>query len=218
LKREELRFFTQFANDYLSTDYRTKLKEAVGQKVLDELDAFIDKQLTDTKAFEDLSDSTREALEKIRRAPQFSFYFLTKQRPNSGDDDYTGETIFDYGVADRINLTLNGNYHYKNSRTIGGDTRSGKVSGQFRFQLTPEKLAGRNPLFFFLSGDAERHSGSKSTYHLQAKLSIPIFNGFDLPFSLTYGNRPDLNKEKTIKGQLGFTLDIARIMQALTPK
>ena len=217
-KSEELRFFTQFANDYLSADYRNKLKDAVGQKVLDELDAFIDKQLTDTKAYEDLSDSTREALEEIRRAPQFSFYFLTKQRPNDGDDDYTGEAIFDYGVADRINLTLNGNYQYKNSRFIGADTRSAKVSGQFRFQLTPERLAGRNPFFFFLSGDAGRHSGSKSTYHLQAKVNIPIFNGFDLPFSLTYGNQPDLNKEKTIRGQFGFTFDIARIMQALTPR
>jgi hypothetical protein len=217
-KAEELAYFVQFTNDYLVSDYRNKLKEAVGQKVLDELDAFIDKQLTDTKAYEDLSDSTREALERIRRAPQFSLYFLTKQRPQGSDDDYTGEAIFDYGVANRINLTLNGNYLYKNSRIIGGDTRSGKLAAQLRFQLTPEKLTGRNPFFFFLSGDAERHSGKKSTYHMQAKVTIPILNGLDLPFSVTYGNQPDLNKEKTVKGQFGFTLDFARILQALTPK
>jgi hypothetical protein len=217
-KLEESDYFTRFTNDYLSVDYRNKLKEAVGQKVLDDLDAFVDKQLSDTKAYEDLSDSTREALERIRRAPQLSFYFLTKQRPLGGDDDYTGEAIFDYGVANRINLTLNGNYQYKNSKVIGGDTRSGKVSGQFRFQLTPEKLVGRNPFYFFLSGDAETKSGRKSTYHVQAKVTVPILNGFDLPFSVTYGNQPELNKEKTIKGQLGFTIDMARILQALTPK
>lgn len=217
-KREESIYFTQFTNDYLSSDYRNKLKEAVGQKVLDELDAFVDKQLTDTQAYEDLSDSTREAIERIRRSPQLSFYFLTKQRPSGGDDDYTGEAILDYGVANRINLTVNGNYIYKNSKLIGGDTRSGKISGQFRFQLTPEKLTGRNPFFFFLAGDAETKSGNKSKYHLQAKVTVPILNGLDLPFSLTYGNQPELNKEKTIKGQLGFTIDMARILQALTPK
>jgi len=164
-----------------------------------------------------LSDATREALERIRRAPQFSFYFLTKQRPE-GDDEYTGETIFDYGVANRINLTLNGNYVYKNSKIVGGDTRAAKFSGQFRFQMTPEKLTGRNPLFLSVSGDGEAFSGRKPAFHAQAKLTIPILNGLDLPFSVTYANQKGLIRENKIRGQFGFSIDTSRLLQALTFK
>ena len=139
-KREEQLYFTQFSNEYLGADYRNKLKEAVGQKVLDDLDAFIDKQLTDTKAYEDLSDTTREALERIRKAPQFSLYFLTKQRPQGADDDYTGEAIFDYGVANRINLTLNGNYFYKNSRVIAATLGRERLQDSLDSNWTPGKI------------------------------------------------------------------------------
>jgi hypothetical protein len=218
--REELQFYSNiFRTNYLGPDYRNKLKAEVGQGVLDYIDSFIDRQLSDTKTYDQLaeSDEVRDAIEKMHRAPQFSFYFLTKQRPE-GDDEYTGETIFDYGVANRINLTLNGNYVYRNSKIIGGDTRGAKFSGQFRFQMTPEKLTGRNPLFLSVSGDAEALSGGKPTFHAQAKLTIPILNGLDLPFSVTYANRTGLIKENKIKGQFGFSIDTSRLLQALTLK
>jgi len=217
---EELEFFTDnFRNVYLGSDYRNKIKNELGQKVLDDLDAFIAKQLVDTKAFEDLSDTTQDALEKIRRAPQFSFSFLTKQRSETSDE-YHAETIFDYGVADRVNLTLNGSFLYNDSKLVGGDTRGGKFAGQFRFQLTPERLEGRNPLFFFVSGNAETLSGRKPLYQAQAKLNIPILNGVDLPFALTYSNRNELEFDKKHKTrvQFGFAIDTARILQALTSK
>ena len=216
---EELEFYTDnFINVYLGPDYRVKLKDAFGQKVLDDLDAFLLQQLADTKAFEDLSDSTTQALESIRRAPQFSFNFLTKQRAEAADE-YQADTIFDYGLADRINLTLNGSFLYKDSKLVGADTRGGKFAGQFRFQLTPEKLAGRNPLSLFLSGNAEFLSGLSPVYKAQAKVSIPILNGLDFPLSLTYANRNELGaaKNKT-RLQFGFAIDTARIVQALTSK
>jgi hypothetical protein len=218
--KEELQFYSNiFRTNYLGPDYRNKLKAEVGQGVLDYIDSFIDRQLSDTKTYDQLaeSDEVRDAIERIRRAPQFSFYFLTKQRPE-GDDEYTGETIFDYGVANRINLTLNGNYVYRNSKIIGGDSRGAKFSGQFRFQMTPEKLTGRNPLFLSVSADAEALSGRKPTFHAQAKLTIPILNGLDLPFSVTYANRTGLIKENKIKGQFGFSIDTSRLLQALTLK
>jgi len=217
---EELKFYSDiFRANYLGPDYRNKLKAEVGQGVVDYIDSFIDRQLSDTKTYDQLaeSDDVRDAIERIRRAPQFSFYFLTKQRPE-GDDEYTGETIFDYGVANRINLTLNGNFKYNDSKIVGGDTRGAKFSGQFRFQMTPDKLTGRNPLFLSVSGDGEVLSGKKPAYHAQAKLTIPILNGLDLPFSVTYANQSGLIKEKKIKGQFGFSIDTARLLQALTAK
>lgn len=218
--REENHFYQfNFQNEYLVADYRNKLKEAFGQKVLDDLDAFIATQLADTGAFEDLTDTTREALERIRRAPQFAFSFLTKQRSETSDE-YHAETIFDYGVANRVNLTLNGSFLYRDSPLVGGDTRGGKFAGQFRFQLTPEQLAGRNPFYFFLSGNAETLSGRKPLYQAQAKLMIPILNGMDLPLALTYSNRNEFEFDKKHKTrvQFGFAIDTARILQALTSK
>ncbi len=52
----------------------------------------------------------------------------------------------------------------------------------------------------------------------QAKLTIPInFNGLSikLPFSITMSNRTDLIKEKEIRGNFGFTLDIDPFFSAL---
>jgi len=215
---EEKDFYSNnFRPAYLDTDYRVKLKDALGQEGLDDLDAFINEQLTDTKAFEDLSDTTREALERIRKAPQFSFSFLTKQRAEASDE-YNAQTIFDYGLANRVNLTLNGSFIYGDSKVVGGDTRGAKFAGQFRFQLTPEKLVGRNPFFFFVSGNAEAMSGRKPLYQAQAKLNIPILNGLDLPFSLTYSNHEEFVKKNKTRLQFGFAIDTARILQALTSK
>lgn len=218
-KKEEADFWEQIGRDYLGENFREKLEAAAGKAVLDDIDAFVEGQLSDAKVFESLQQSSAvlDAIQNIRRAPQFSVYFLTKQRPQ-GIDEYTGEAIFDYGLANRVNLTLNGNYLYKNSPVIGGDTRGGKFAGQFRFQLTPEKLVGRNPLFFFVSGDGEGLSGRKPTFHAQAKLSIPILNGLDLPLALTYANRNEQNKKDFVKFQFSFALDTARILQALTAK
>ena len=218
-KQEENDFWEQIGRDYLGPNFRDKLKGALGDSVVDEIDAFIDQQLSDAKMFDRLQESSaaREAIENIRRAPLFSLYVLTKQRPQ-GVDEYTGEAIFDYGLANRVNLTLNGNFIYKNSPLLGADTRGGKFSGQFRFRLTPEKLVGRNPLFFFVSGDGEALSGRKPRFHAQAKLNVPILNGLDLPFSLTYGNRNDQNKKDFTKFQFAFAIDTARILQALTSK
>lgn len=217
---EELRFYSDiFRTNYLGPDYRNKLKAEVGQGVVDYIDSFIDRQLSDTNTYEQLAESAdvRDAIERIRRAPQFSFYFLTKRRAE-GDDEYTGETIFDYGVANRINLTLNGSFKYNDSKIVGGDTRAAKFAGQFRFQMTPDKLTGRNPLFLAVSADGEALSGRKPAFHAQAKLTIPILNGLDLPFSVTYANQTALIKEKKIKGQFGFSIDTARLLQALTGK
>jgi hypothetical protein len=218
-KKEESDFWEQIGRDYLGDSFREKLKAAAGNAVLDDIDAFVDKELSDARIFESLQESRSvlEAIENIRRAPQFSVYFLTKQRPE-GDDEYTGEAIFDYGLVNRVNLTLNGDFMYRNSKIIGGDTRGAKFSGQFRFQLTPEKLVGRNPLFFFVSGDGNALSGGKPVFHAQAKLSIPILNGLDLPFSLTYANRSELNNKNITKAQFGFAIDTSRILQALISK
>jgi hypothetical protein len=47
---------------------------------------------------------------------------------------------------------------------------------------------------------------------VQFKLEVPIAKGFSLPLSLTYANATELNKEKTVRGNFGITLDFDKFM------
>jgi hypothetical protein len=209
--REEREYFVEFQNRYLGTNYREKLDP----EVLAALDEFIDHLLVDTElaAFRDLDTATREAVESIRRAPQFSLAFNTKQR-RIGIDEYTGTLIFDYGVADRVNLSLNGAYLYNDSNLVGGDLRGFRFAGQLRFQLNRENLMGKKPLFFDVSAQGNWMNNIDAVYKAQGKLTIPIADGIEFPISVTYANHTDLINEKEVRGQFGFTLDTARLVRA----
>jgi hypothetical protein len=209
--REELEYRTEFLNQFLGPDYRQKL----GPDVAKAVDELLDRTLKDSelKEFTDLDDVTRDAVERIRRAPQFSVGFLTKQR-RIGIDEYLGQLIFDYGLANRVNLTLNGAYRYNDTNVIGGDVRGASFSGQLRFQLNRENLLGKKPFFFDLSTQGNWMNGTDSIYKAQGKLTIPIADGIEFPISVTYANRTELIKEKEVRGQFGFTVDTARLIRA----
>jgi len=209
--REELEYQTEFANQFLVGDYRQKL----GDEVSTAIDEFIDRQLTEPQllAFKNLNDTAREAVEAIRRAPQLSVAFTTKQR-RIGIDEYLGTLVFDYGVADRINLTLNGSYSYNDSKLIGADLRGFKFGGKLQFQLNRENLLGKKPLFFDISTSGSWMNNVDAQYKAQGKLTIPIADGIDFPISVTWANRSNLIDEKEVRGQFGFTLDTARLIRA----
>ena len=210
---EEAIYYAKFFQKYLS---QTKTA-SLGEDVLNDVDMFIDQELEkDFTDFKNLDEEARKLIGRIRKAPQFSIFFLTKQREQGVIDDYMGELIFDYGLGDRVNATLNGAFEYKNSRLIGGDTRGGRFAGQlqFRFNKRPESLFGKKPVYFYLATDNKFQTGKKPIFMGQAKLTIPIADGFDLPLSLTYANRTELIKESVVRGQFGFTFDTARIIRA----
>jgi hypothetical protein len=118
-------------------------------------------------------------------------------------------------MHDRVNLTLNGGYFYKNSKFIGGDLRGARFAGQFQFQATPEKsLVGRSPLYFYLASEGNWISGADFIYRLQGKVKIPVAEGIDLPLSLTFANRTNLIRERDVRGQFGFTFDSAKLFRA----
>jgi len=208
---EERRYQEQFLNEFLVGNYREKL----GKEVADAIDEFIDRQLTaaELTAFRNLDADVRNAVERIRRAPQFSLAFLSKQR-RIGFDEYLGELIFDYGVANRVNLSLNGSYRYNDSKLIGGDVRGFSFAGQLRFQLNRENLIGKKPFFFDVATQGNWMTGGKSIYKTQAKITLPIADGIEFPVSVTYANRTELIDEKEVRGQFGFTLDTARLIRA----
>jgi hypothetical protein len=208
-----IRDFVQ--NKYFAESGLPLLKQALDEDALKQIDQFIDARLD---AFTSLNNASRRAIERIRRAPQFSFSFQSKLK-KLGTDEYKGDLVFDYGVHDRVNLTLNGGYFYKDSKIIGGDLRGANFAGQLQFQITPEKsLVGRSPLYFYLASEGNWMSGSPFIYKLQGKVKVPIAEGIEFPISLTYANRTDLIDERDVRGQFGFTFDTARLFRAFLNK
>src|SRR5205807_2754459 len=106
--------------------------------------------------FSNLDSDIRETIEKIRRKPQFSVAFTSTTRPGAGANEYVAETIFDYGVANRINVTLNNTFNYKDTKVLGGISRGSKFTGDLQFQMTQEKsLSGRGPVTFDLATEGD---------------------------------------------------------------
>jgi hypothetical protein len=162
-----------------------------------------------------LTDDTRKLVEEIRRAPQLSVAFQSKIAKDEGANEYRFEAILDRGVYRRLNLTLNGTFQYRDSKTIGLDQRGGRLAEEFRFQLTPEsKLSGRQPWILSVAGEEKWLTKTSPTYTVQAKITVSIINGVDLPISVSWANRAELIKEADIKGRFGFTFDVAKLMKA----
>jgi hypothetical protein len=160
------------------------------------------------------TEEVHRAVGQIRRAPQLSFTFQTKQRDEDKTDEYRTGLLFDYGLYQRVNLTLNGTFDYHDSRLIGADTRGGRFAVESNFQLTPEKtITGPSrPFMFSTAGEAKWLSGAKPTYTGQLKLTIPLFEGMNLPISISFANKTGLINEKTIRGRFGFTFDLTKLL------
>ncbi|HKS42804.1 MAG TPA: hypothetical protein VJX74_19485 [Blastocatellia bacterium] len=178
---------------------------------------FINRVIEDHLGAEvDSIEVVRQEVEKIRKAPQFSLAFQSKTR-KEGIDEYKAELIFDYGLHSRVNLTLNGAFQYMDSKATGADIRAASASGQLQFQVTPERTfaGGRNPIYFYISGEGKWMSGMDATGKVQTKIKIPITEGIELPISFTWANRTELIDERDVRGQFGVTFDLARLAKAV---
>lgn len=180
-------------------------------KQLDQIDDIIIQRINSKV---DLEDESLKAFETIRRRPQLSFIFQSKLRKGTGVDEYQTGLTYDYGLYRRLNLTLNGTFNYRNSPLIGADTRGGKLAAEARFQLTPDKnlLGGTGPFVFSMSSSAEWLTKTKPTYVGQAKFTIPIYSGINFPISVSFSNNSGLIKESKVRGQFGFTFDLAKLL------
>jgi hypothetical protein len=200
-----------FINNQLNTGHFAGTLAVLTSKQLDEIDEMITKRINSKV---ELIDESLKAFETIRRRPQLSFTIQSKLRNGTGIDEYQTGLTYDYGLYNRLNLTLNGTFNYRNSSTIGGDTRGGKLAAEARFQLTPDKniLGGTGPFLFSLSSSAEWLTKTKPTYIGQAKFTIPIYSGINLPISVSFSNNTGLIKESKVRGRFGFTLDLAKLL------
>lgn len=203
-----------FETNHLGTGQMTATLKLLSEEQLAHIDELIMNRI-DSRV--ELDAQNRRTIEEIRRAPQLAFTTQTKLRKGDGTDEYRGAMTFDYGLYRRVNLTLNAGFDYLDSKKIGGDMRGGRVAGETYFQLTPDNklLTGAGPWVFSVSGEGKWLTNSKPTYTGQFKLTIPIMDGVNLPFSVTFANQTNLIKESHVRGRFGFSFDLPKLVSAL---
>lgn len=213
---EELEYYNVFVNSYFNGKGFTSI---LNEELINQLDQVIEAEIDD---FIGLQRVTLDTIDMIKKAPQLSLSALTKQRPEEAADEYTGEMIFDWGVTGKTNITLNGAFEYKDSKTIGADTRGARFAAQAQFQLNRNSLRDlievKEPVYLYLASEGKWLTGTDSTIKGQVKLTIPIRGGIELPLSFTIANRTELIDEKEVRGQFGFTFDLAKLVNSLRPK
>ena len=196
------------------SDNFPNIRSQFTENQLSEMRRIISRRIASRVAVE---GANRDAIEKIRKAPQLAFTFQTKQRKEDGADEYRTGLAFDYGLHDRVGITLNSTFDYANSKTIGGDTRGGRVSGEANFKLTRDRnpFGGTGPYLFTVSGEGKWMNNQPSIATGQLKLTIPIFDGVSLPLSVSVANRSELIKETTVRGKIGFSFDFTKLISNL---
>jgi hypothetical protein len=157
-----------------------------------------------------------DTVDSIRKAPQLSANFQSTIRSGIANNAYRVELTFDYGLANRLNLTVNGSYDYNDLRPTGVIQRGGRFALEGQYALgSGVQLQGKEPWTFSLSSQGSWMTNITPTYEAQAKLTIPIVDGVDLPISVSYASRTALIKEADVRGKFGFTFDLTKILNAV---
>jgi hypothetical protein len=164
-------------------------------------------------AFVNLDEVTQKAIKTIRSRPQFALAWVTTQRKGARPDEYSGILTFDKGMGSN-SITLNGSFVFKKNQ-VGNDSKGGKFAAAFHLPLQKFKpLDYKDPLLLSLAANASGMTGEPPMYTAQAKLTIPILPGVEIPISVSVANRSELINEKEIKGKFGFTFDLGKALKA----
>lgn len=187
-----------------------------GEEALIKLvDAIIAKNIDPDVKF---AKAEQEAFDRIRRRPQVAFLFQTKQRQEMRPDEYMGGLTMDLGVMQRWNLTFNGIFNYTDHK-LTGDSRGATFATELQVPLNfINQLGDRVPWTFNFAASGKWMTNDRPTYQGQAKLTIPVprMPGLEMPISVSFASRTDLltGKESKVKGRIGFTFDLARLLTA----
>lgn len=131
-----------------------------------------------------------EAVDRIRRGRQLSVAYFTKQREDEGTDEHRAELIFDYGLSERLNWTVNASFDYVDKKS-NEDTRGGRVATEFQAKLSDPggQIWSVRPVTLSGSGEASKKSDADWLVRAQLKLVVPLTTGVDVPIAYTYANR-----------------------------
>jgi hypothetical protein len=166
--------------------------------------------------YENYQKLVKDVYDKVRNARQLALSYQVVRRPDAGNDDHRAEASFDYGLTDRITWTLNGSFDYKDRKQLTA-IRGGRFATEFKGNLTPENLnpLGGSPVTLSFSGEAKWMEQLKPQYTFQAKITIPLGTGIDLPIAYRLANRQAQISQHDSEARFGLTIDVARLIQSL---
>jgi len=203
----------------LQRDFDDKILSAPDtQRILDSLtedekngiDQIIMKYI---RSFVVLDTTTKKAVQAIRTQSQFALAFTTTQRKNGRPDEYNGVLTFDKGMGNN-SISMNGSFIIKKNG-LGQDSKGGQFAAAFHIPLQALKPLGyTDPLLLSIEANATGMTKTAPIYKAQAKLTIPIMAGMEIPISVSVANRTEFVNEKEVKGKFGFTFDISKAMKA----
>ena len=135
-------------------------------------------------------DKVAAAVEHIQKARQLAIAYYTKLREADGTDEHRAELIFDYGLSDRLNWTVNGSYDFKDRKTTA-DSSLGRLATEFQAKLTGPGSQVWSATPVLLAGSAEASKESKADWliRMQVKVTIPVTTGVNIPVAYTFASR-----------------------------
>ena len=153
----------------------------------------------------------QEKYDEISKAQQLSISYTADIRDPKGNNDHRVELIFDYGLSPRINWTVNASGDYTD-RKSAPDSKGGRVATCFKGNLTePDSAWGKNPITLTFSGEGKWQTSQKPQYTFEAKLTIPLVPGVELPLAYRYANRIAQINQTDSEARLGLSVDISRL-------
>jgi hypothetical protein len=170
-------------------------------------------------------EESSRAIKALKQAPQLSFSYQAKLRDGDagGADEQTWQGLFDYGVASRMSVSVNGAFSLVSRPQMNGSS-GGRVGVEAQFQLTgggstlADLLRASAPMTLSVSYLGVWDDTDEDTQKFQTKLTIPLpalLKGLSLPISVTVANRRELIDEMDVRGQFGFTVDFSKFQNAL---
>jgi hypothetical protein len=177
--------------------------------------ALVDAQLDSVaEPFKALNKAIRTAYDNIHDGQQLAVVYTAKLRPDAGYNDHRVELAFDYGLSPRITWTANGSYDYTDRKSLGSD-RQGRFATEFVGDVTRgDEGWGRTPIRLAFSGQVTWKEGERASTDVQAKFTIPITTGVELPVVYRYGNSP-LGAADGPQARVGLSIDLARLKNGL---
>jgi hypothetical protein len=214
----------RFAQNFLSSSTINETVGRLSDEEQERVDAFLVERIE--PAIEAAGREQAAKVAALQKRPQLALSYVTNQRETGNADEHHWGAIFDWGLADRLNLTVNTSVAIVDE-LANEDSHFVKAGGEFQWQVPVPGMtaleqfaAGRTSLTLNLSVANEWHAGRPGIHKAQVKVKVPlggILRGMTLPISLTVANRPDLVEEREIRGQVGFTVDVSKLQQALRP-
>jgi hypothetical protein len=159
-----------------------------------------------------LQTAIHSAYDQISKGRQLGLTATYVDRPELGTDDFRSALVFDYGLAPRINWTVNGSFDYRNRRAAG-DQRGGRFATEFLGRITGygDGLWGMQPITLAFAGEGRWLSTLKPQYAAQAKLTIPISGGLNLPVIYRWSKGIDLVDAQGKELRVGLTVDLGAL-------